>query len=169
MALLIQDDSGGVDGANAYLDVAAFRAYHAARGNDVGAYSDSQVTGAIILACEYLDNRFTFVGEKARYAQRTAWPRIGALDIDELLRAGIPFEVKEAACEYALISLTQELNPSPERDASGRAVQSTSQNVGPISKSVTYTGGAVFQLPKYPKADQKLRGLRVLGGSLSRG
>lgn len=168
MGFLVQNDSGGIGGANAYVTVAEFRAYHADRGTDVVGYVDADVQTAVVRATDYLDTRFTFRGDKVTTAQRTAWPRTGPEDDDELVRVGVPVEVKEACSEYALVALTTEVNPSPDLDSSGRAVQSKSSSVGPISESISYVGGAVFQMPKYPKADQKLRGLIVSGLTLGR-
>jgi hypothetical protein len=171
MALVLQDNTGTVAGANAYISVAAFKAYHDARGNTY-APGDPAIEFAIIKATDYLDQRFNFVGRKlAARDQETSWPRMNAYDSDRQLVNGIPLEVQEATAEYALRALTAILNPDPTRDASGATVQSKSEQVGPIAQSVTYVGGAVFIMPKYPAADQRLikAGLVRTGGTLIRG
>lgn len=170
MAFLVQNDAGGVNDANSYVDVAFFRAYHADRGNDVTIYLDPAVQQALIRATDYLDHRFTFVGERLNVLQRTRWPRVGALDKDDNLRAGVPYEVKEATCEYGFLSLTAALNPEPTRDATGQTVASKSESVGPISESVSYAAGGAFELPRHPVADQRLSaaGLVVGGRSFGR-
>jgi len=169
VAFLIQNDSGSVSGANAYVTAAEFKAYHADRGADVAGEADADVQIAIIKATDYMDHRFRFRGDRSTVAQRTAWPRTLPEDDDQHARSGIPQEVKEACMDYALIALTSELNPIPTRDAAGAVVQSRSEQVGPVSESTSYVGGATFSEPRYPKADFKLRGLIEQSGYLVRG
>lgn len=172
MALIVQTNDGNAAGANAYIDVATFSAYHADRGNAIpGTPTNEQLEQAIIRATDYLDQRFRFVGKRLLGRdQTTEWPRMDAWDLDRDLVTGIPLEVKEATAEYALRALTAALNPDPSRDASGAKVQSKSQQVGPIAQSFTYVSGAAFTMPKYPAADAKLRrsGLILSGGTLLR-
>lgn len=171
MALTPQNDSGTVVGANAYIDVAFFKSYHDERGNVYSA-ADDVLGQKIILATDYLDERFLYAGQKlGGTAQTTEWPRLSAYDQNRLAILGIPTAVKEATAEYALRALTlASLNPDPDRDSTGATIQSKSEAVGPISESVTFVGGATFQMPKYPAADQKLRraGLIRSGGTLLR-
>lgn len=173
MALVLQDSTGTVVGANAYLSAADFKAYHDARGNSYAAAADADIEKAIIKATDYLDGRFNFVGRALGARQQTtAWPREAAYDRDRNLVSGVPIEVIEATAEYALRALTATLNPDPERDASGAAVASKSEQVGPISESVTYVAGSTHViLPKYPAADQKMikAGLVRTGGTVIRG
>ena len=172
MGLTVQDNNGSVAGANAYITVQQFKDYHADRGADTSAFDDEAIEAAVIRATDYLDQRFNFVGKKRLGRdQTTEWPRTDAWDRDRYYINDIPPEVKEACAEYALRALAAELNPDPERNASGVAVLSKSEAVGPISESVTFVGGAVFQMPKYPAADQKLvrAGLVRSGGTLLRG
>lgn len=172
MAIIVQNIDGTAVGANAYITVQEFKDYHADRGADTSAFDDEAIEAAIVRATDYLDQRFNFVGKKRLGRdQTTEWPRSDAWDRDRNYINGIPPEVKEACAEYALRALAAELNPDPERNASGVAVLSKSEAVGPISESVTFVGGAVFQMPKYPAADQKLvrAGLVRSGGTLLRG
>lgn len=154
-----QDDNGTVDGANAYIDDSFFTSYHSSRGSDTSSYTTAEIQEAIVVATDYLDIRFRYVGERVRVAQRTAWPRYDAEDADENIRFGIPTEVQEATAEYTLIALENSLIlvENPDRDSTGRAISSKSETVGPISESVTYAmEGAVFSMPEYPKSDKKL-------------
>lgn len=172
MGLTVQDNNGSVAGANAYITVEEFKTYHTDRGNAFSSFTDEQIASAVIRATDYLDQRFNFVGKKRLGRdQTTEWPRTDARDRDRHYINDIPPEVKEACCEYALRALAAELNPDPERNASGVEVLSKSEVVGPFSESVTFVGGAVFQMPKYPAADQKLvrAGLVRSGGTLLRG
>lgn len=162
--LAVQDDNGSVEGALSYVDATYFRAYHLDRGNNVSTYTDAQVESALVKATDYMDGRWSFIGQRSLPSQRTQWPRFDASDSDDQVRTGIPIEVKEAQCEYALVALTSRLDPNPTRDASGRGIKSKATTVGPISKEIVYDDSIPFSAPKYPVADQKLRRLVSSGG-----
>jgi hypothetical protein len=171
MALVLQNDMGSVPNANAYIDVAFFKAYHDDRGNDYGTPTDDVLAQKIIIGTDYVDTRFRYIGSRLIGRQQaTEWPRQSAYDLDRYAVIGIPMEVKEATAEYALRALKGDINPDPIRDESGATIQSKSEQVGPIQESVTYVGGATVTMPKYPAADQKLRkaGLVLNGGTLLR-
>lgn len=161
MTFTVQDDVGGEAEANAYIDVAAFKAYHDDRGNSYGSASDGDIEKAIVKATDYIDRRFRFVGQRLSAYQSTQWPRLDAFDDDDLLVSGLPQVLKFATAEYALRALSASLAPDPDRDGSGQTVQSRAQAVGPISESVTFAPGAGYTLPAYPLADRLLssRGL----------
>lgn len=172
MTLIVQDNSGTVVGANAYVTVAEFKAYHTDRGQSYAGHADSDIETAIVRATDYLDQRFVFVGKRRLGRdQTTEWPRTNAWDRDRRYVNDIPPEVKEAAAEYALRALTQVLNPDPDRDPTGRPIHSKSEAVGPISESVTYAYGGAYTMPAYPAADRKLvkAGLVRSGGNVVRG
>lgn len=169
--IVVQNDGGTEVGANAYIDADWFKNYHDARGNTYTG-ADQDLERAIIKATDYLDERFTFVGRRRMGRdQTTEWPRTDAWDRDRRYINDVPQEVKEATAEYALRALTQDINPDPERDPTGRVLRAKSEQVGPISESVTFAPGAVYQLPAYPAADRKLikAGLVRPGGTLRRG
>lgn len=169
MTLIVQDDSGTVANANSYIDVAYFRAYHADRGNDVTAYSDTLIGQALIRGRDYQDQRFKYVGFRFRGVndQSTEWPRYNAYGRDDLLIVGVPREVKEAQAEYALRALTAALNPDIERDLTGRQVTSISKEVAGMSKSISFADYLPPSLPEYPAADLKLRQAGLIRSSMS--
>ena len=171
--LRVQREDGGDTEANAYIDATFYRRYHANRGRDTEAQEMNNIKAGIIRATDYLDERWQFVGEKLQLDdQPTEWPRLNAFDIDDNYIDGIPREIKEACAEYAFLAQSRiELFETPTRDASGRVVQSRAEGVGPISERVSFTQGAAFELPKYPRADRKLvaRGLVLQRGVLYRG
>ena len=172
MAIIVQNQSGTQSGANAYVTVAEFKAYHLARGNDHSAYSDTEIEQAIVRGTDHLDERFSYVGDPLSSGQSTEWPRSDAYDKYDDYVEGIPVEVSEATFEYAFLALGRaELNPTPDRDGTGQMVQSKSETVGPISQSVEFVSGGRFYLPLYPRADRKLirRGLVERRGRLFRG
>lgn len=174
MPITVQDNTGSIIGANAYISVAEFKAYHDVRGGDYSAAADDTViAAAIIRATDYVDTRFWYVGRKKMgRTQSTEWPRIAAYDRDRYAVTDVPMEVKDACAEYALRSLSDDLMPDPTRDDTGQVIQSKTETVGPITESVTYAAGAAQTvLPKYPTADQILikSGLTRSGGTVSRG
>ena len=159
MTLVVQTDDGTAVGANAYLDVTAFKAYHDDRGNAYVAYTDPQISAALIRATDYLDDRFDFVGSKLNgIDQTTEWPRSDAWTSDDFYVEGIPAAVVEATAEYALRSLAAPLSPDPSRGTTGGLVKSMSESVeGAVSRTVEYVDGReTYELPDYPVADAKL-------------
>lgn len=64
MALKVQNSQGTVVGANAYITLAEFKSYHDDRGNDYSGFTDPKISAAIVLATDYLDTRFSFLGVK---------------------------------------------------------------------------------------------------------
>lgn len=172
MAFNLQTDGGGVEGANAYVSVAEFKTYHDDRGQSYGTATDVAIQNAIVQATSYLDSRFRFVGEKLLgRGQTTQWPRSSAYDADRDLINGIPVEVKQACCEYALRALTTRLNPDPARDATGALITMKKEVVGPIEETIQYQDSPTFRLPRYPTADMILTraGLVRAAGELRRG
>lgn len=171
MALTLQNDQGSVADANAYIDEAFLVAYHADRGLDLSANSTTDLEAAIVRATDYLDQRFTFVGEPIYGDYTTLWPRVNAYDIHNDLVSGIPIQIKRACAEYAVIALSAELNPTPDRDSTGAAIAAKTETVGPLTESVRFAKASSFELPKYPKADRMLivRGLVVRNRQIRRG
>ncbi len=160
MALIVQDDTGTVAGAAAYVAVSYFKAYHDARGNPYSPYTDQQIEQAIIKATDYLDGRFSYRGVRANQTdvQSTMWPRWDAVDDDNNWVRGVPEAVKRACSEYALRALSSALNPDPvSPDDSGMRVRRVSKTAGPVSKDVEYQAfGPGFVMPLYPAADRLL-------------
>lgn len=171
MTFLVQNNDGTIAGANAYMEVQEFKDYHTDRGNSYTSSNDTAIQKAIVKATDYLDQRFSFVGTRRMgREQSTEWPRNSARDRDGYYVNDIPPEVKEATAEYALRALTAELLVDPDQDATGAKVQSKTEKVGPLEESTTYVSGAVYSLPKYPVADQRLikTGLTRRGGDVKR-
>lgn len=171
MAFTVQNENGSQEGANAYVSADFFKAYHLDRSNAYTA-SDAQIQAAIVKATDYIDTRFNFIGAKAYgRVQKTSWPRVDAFDSDGYSVDGIPGEIKNAVCEYALRALTSVLMADPSRDATGSAIQSKENTVGPITERITFATGAAYTLPKYPAADRRLvaSGLVVSNCTLVRG
>lgn len=164
MAFTVQGDSP-VEDANAYVSDVWVAEYHQDRGRtDVNAGFALQQ--AIIRASDYLDQRFNFIGRPFSINQSLAWPREDAVTRQCFVVAGVPLAVKKAVAEYAAIALAQDdLNPTPERDTSGRSVIAKSEEVGPLSESVRYAKSGAMSMPSYPKADAYLSRAGLIAGA----
>jgi len=169
MAFVVETGAGLSD-ANAYLSVAAFKAYHDDRGNSYYGYSDTLIEQAIVRASDYLDTRFGFIGMRLQVTQSMEWPRTNAFYWDGRTASSmVPAEVMEAVAEYALRALSKSLTPDPVADSSGRNVQSETKTVGPISVSKQYSqAGSFVSFTPYPIVDNRLRELVLTGRSVLR-
>lgn len=170
----VQDDDGSVANANSYITEAEFDTYVNDRGLTHG-HSQQVVETACVMATDYIDYRFNYVGKKRSQEQTTEWPRYDARDRDERLVTGIPIAVKEACAELAWASAssaTGELVTNPDRDSSGQVVESSRVKVDVIEAETEYMGGGVFSMPKYPRSDMKLVRaglvLNTVGGDIRR-
>lgn len=171
VAIQVQNDNGTVTGANAYVTVAAFKAYCDLRGYAYAspvAYTDDQIAVAIIKATDYVDGRFKFRGTRRNdpLTQPTQFPRANAWDDDGRGISGIHPALKNAVCEYAFRALTGvTLNPDPVRDSSGQAVKSFSKKAGPVEQSYEYANAGSVTFPRYPLADRMLANAGLLASS----
>lgn len=167
----VQNENGTVEGANTYGTATYFREYHAARGRTFD-QTDEQIDAAGVIATDYMDSRWSYIGVRIADGQNTEWPRWDAYDRDDRIVNGIPEPVKQAWAEYTAIQLTEgTLEPTPDRDASGARVVQRSERVGPISESVTLAAGGRYVRPIHPIPDGilKRRGLVAAGGQIIRG
>jgi len=168
MAFTVQDDTGTVDGANSYIDVAFADDYFTDRGNATWlALSVAVKQSSLIAATDYIDKTFVgkFKGSKLTGTQSTQWPRAGAVDSDGFLFVGIPEILKEATSEYASRASVEQLDPDPATDDSGLPLKGFKNVVGPISEQVEYQSGFYTPIRKrYPAADNLLKDLLIGGG-----
>lgn len=159
MAFTVQDDGGNVPGANSYATVEQFYAHHVDRGAaEPNEYPEADVQRALVLATDYIDSRYTFVGERQAANQTTEWPRYNAEDASGHLRLGLPDEVVEACCELALAELQSPgaLFPSVSQDATGQSVKRTRTKVDVVETEVEYFDAAQ-RPPVFNRADWRLR------------
>lgn len=166
MAFSVQDDSGSVADANAYIDVAYYKAYHTDRGAASvlnSDYSDAEVRQAIVKATDYLDSRYSYVGSKRVQTQTTQWPRFDAVDRDEYVVTGIPLQVKQACAELALSELLSpsSLFPAVPTDSSGLAVKKVREKLDVLETETEYFGSndpnAALRPPVFYTADWRLK------------
>lgn len=161
MAFTVQGDTP-VAGANAYIDVATFRAYWDDRGIATSpTYNDAAVQVAIVKGSQYLDLRFEYVGERLSRDQEMEWPRQFAYNDRGDFVTGLPTAVKNATAEYSYRALTMALLADPSYDESGRPLKYKEETVGPLTEKYEYEAHGVFTMPDYPQADRILisRGL----------
>lgn len=101
----------------------------------------------------------TLVNGSDSAEQMLEWPRRGVYTRTGLEVRGIPEKVRQATAEYALRALTQDLMPDPALDATGKAVVSKREKLGPIEEETTYAQGGqiTYKLRPYPEADRLLQ------------
>ena len=160
MPLIVQDDSGTVSGANAYVDVAYVDAYFTLRAKDDSVwvdYDEDVKDGAIISASSYMDNINIGLlrGRRLTEAQMTQFPRTGVVDYDGYEVSGIPELWKMATAEYSLRAIIDSLAPDVQYDDSGIPIKSKVEKIGPITEATVYQDGAFSPnvIRKYPEAD----------------
>lgn len=170
MAFTVQNDSGTVLSANAYVTVAEFKAFQDDRGGSYSGKSDQDIEKAIVRATDFLDTRYSFVGQQRDVDQGTQFPRylpgreFGSYE--KLPQSGIPRALKHATCLMAMRSLGgANLLPDPTFNVAGQ-VTGVKKKVGPIETETTFaeTSPALQQeAPKYPDVDLLLRNAGLLG------
>ena len=154
MTFTVQNDAGNVAGANAMISLAELAAYHADRGVDLAAYSNTLREQAIVRATDYLDNRWSFIG--SAISTTTPWPRTDAY-VAAVAVEGIPRAIKNACAEYALLSLLgTSLWADPAASADGRMVTMERVKAGPVEKETSYAapGTRPGTTPSFPVADK---------------
>lgn len=147
-----QDNTGLVEGANAYIDVAFMRQYFLDRGNSLSTLTDDQLKVGIVLATDYVDNRWRlrFVGRKLTEGQdedgvdlqSTEWPR-------DTKFIGLPAQLKKATAEYALRAAQ---NGELVSDAPIPVVDGEVQPTGQVLETTVDIGGAVMESKKYAES-----------------
>ncbi len=130
MALIVQDATGTVAGANGYVSVADFRAWHADRGQTF-TQTDEEIEQAIVKATDYIDTRFTISGEQKADGQTTEFPRYG--ESDDALNV----HVVTACIVFAAASMGEELWKTTEEAAESN-LQSHSEGTGPLTEAKTW-------------------------------
>jgi hypothetical protein len=147
------------DGANSYGDVAGFKAYHDDRLNDYAAFTDPQITAAVIEATTYVDMRFAYIGWRTVAEQTTEFPRNDLYNARGDIVQGIPWQVVNATYEYAIRWLRGGLTlvPDPTQDETGQVLKAHEIEAGPIRERKEYSAFGTYQWPAYPKPDGILK------------
>jgi hypothetical protein len=179
MALTVQNLQGGVVSANSYASLELMKAHHAERGADLSSFSDDRLSQALVLATDFLDSRYSFVGVRLSDEQGTACPRFDVTEgPNDLLSSAQWTALTKACCMLAYRDLKKAggLMPDPTFDATGQAVSKKTTKVGPIENTVEYTPSPEAAIPSYPAIDLLLKSVGLLrrtrvggSGTLSRG
>ena len=176
MSFNVQNDDGTVTDANAYVTVQYFKDYNDDRGKSYSSYTDAQIQVAIIKATDYADYRFAYKGVRKNpiKEQRTEFPRNNLVDFTSSSRqsgvdtwtyyiTGIPTLLKEAVCEYAFRSLSEDLVSDPSNNVYSQNLLSKKESLanGEITETLKFASSS-FKFPVYPPADFKLQALGVI-------
>lgn len=131
MAITITvEDGSGVADANAYVDVAAVKAYAEQRGVTLPS-DDEEIAAMIIKATDYLESfACKYQGRKTDCDQSLQWPRTGVvLCCADYPSNQIPKQLKSAQCAAILIQ-NEGLVLQPNVTAADYVIEET---VGPIT------------------------------------
>jgi hypothetical protein len=153
-ATFVIEDGSIVAGANAYCSVAEALQYHENHGNPAewtGATQSDQEE-AIRQATQYLDMTYKWQGLRTSSEQVLDWPRSGVVVYEQfgLDSDAIPQELKDACAYLALKAISATLIPDVATDAT---IKKQSVKVGPLAKSVEYTGAGDEPGTSYTVAD----------------
>ncbi len=168
MALIIEDGTGSVSGAESYISVSDADDYVGKWHGTSTDWADASNTDkeiALRLGARYVDSH-EFRGYRTYEDQPLAWPRVelGVVDGQLFDSDEIPQRVESAQVEAALRHVQGE-SLFPDHD--GGSVKSESTGVGPLSESTTYMTSKkpqkVFSVVK-----SLLEPLMVRAGQLSR-
>lgn len=173
MALIVETGSI-VTGADSYATLAEYQAYALAYGWTL---SGVEATDEVNLrkAARYLDNAYSWDGEKVQADQPLAWPRYMGSIVDGFIvpSDAIPARVKTAQMEMA--HLIQN-GADPYATISGGAVKRQKSKVDVIEEETEYFDGSGIDRDSYPLVDQLVgpyaigkAGGRIFSVSLSRG
>lgn len=151
-ANFIVEDGTGVDGANSYVDVAYADQYFLDRAITAWTGADAVKQSALVRATDYVTTRYTL--------REDLVPVLGGPAADPVI--SVPDKFMRAISEYALRALSAALAPDPTVDDSGQKLIGSTETVGPITETKSFTpGGTTFIFRPYPAADLLLKGLIV--------
>ena len=165
MAFVVEDGTG-LATANSYNTIAFLDEYHTDRGNSSWVDESIAIKQAkAIIATDYIDVRFNYLGQKLKTTQALEFPREN-LFLNGVQLEGVPDIVKKAHAELALISLTQTLFNTPSTSEAGLLLTKERTRVGPIEEEFEYDPQlGVRTVKDFPIPDRLLE--RLSGGPSS--
>ena len=143
-----------------YTTSTYYKAYFLARNIDVTAQLDIDIDAALLVATEYLDDIYEFVGIRVLESQDNKWPRSGAYTSENILlsSATIPDKIQQATCELAYIEQTQAGGLQPLFN--GKVISKEADSIGTLSTSIEYdTASSEAYDGYYSKAVRKIQDL----------
>lgn len=141
----------------AYTDNTYYKAYFAARNIDVTSQLDAAIDAALLVATEYLDDTYDFVGYATTSSQTEKWPRSNVYTVDgyNIDSSTIPDRVKQATCELAYLEQTQTGGLSP--NFNGEVIKSKKEKLGDLEQEIEYDSSASESYNRfYAKAIKKI-------------
>lgn len=134
----------GASNADAFISLAAFKAYCDAVGYDYSAYDDTdEIEPAIRRGTTHLSNSFSWKGSRTNgRGQALAWPRSGATDGEgeDIPSDEIPAEIERACCEAGWYELQ---NPGGLNPAVNLSQRVKAKGIGPLRKEYFPTANTV--------------------------
>lgn len=156
------EDGTGLDSANSLVSVAYADAYFLLRVNaEWAALSTELKQKHLVLATDYVEMRFSqrFIGDILVSTQALSWPRY--------LAVTFPDRVKNAICEYALISSSGKLVYEPIT-SDGQLLKRKRERFVQFEEEMHYETGANGKFLPHPKADAILAPYLRRGGDVIR-
>lgn len=149
MAFVVEDGTG-LSNSNSYVTVAEFREYCATREIDVVADTDAEIQGNLVLATDYVDLTYTFIGEATVDTQALQFPR--TKDDEDY---GVPTKVKSATIEMTLSSRSG-TNLFSDSD---RSIIGKKEKVGVIETELDYADSKAYtsNSSRFPKVNKLLK------------
>ena len=149
---IIKEDGTGLADANVYADLADFKTWADNRAMDYAGFSDPQIEGALVVATEWMDARYTFKGETLSDTQALSLPT----DTVSINRA-----ILSATCHIASYELAGLLTPA--NDATG--IKSVRKKLDALETETVYQDGST-QKQSYLLIDNLLKKYTVSGGGI---
>lgn len=148
-----------------YTDNTYYKAYFAARGVDVTAQLDADIDAALLVATEFMDDTYDFMGERTDSTQANKFPRTNLYNSDDIAidSATVPTKVKDCTCELAYIEQTQTGGLQPLFN--GQVIKRTKDKLDVLESEIEYDSNASATYERhYAKAIKKIKDF-IVGGS----
>lgn len=150
----------GGTSSNSFVTLAEWQAYWAARGVDVTQHGHDDAHEAnLIQAADFLNRKYSYVGDRQYQYQSMSWPRLTDVVIEgwPINPDTIPQALKDAQMELAYL-IHEGLNPT----ATVSGVVSRKMNkAGPVETETEYLGG--MSTPRIVAIEGLLRDYLAVG------
>lgn len=104
------EDGTGLENADSYVDIDFANAYFSARANDK--WSELETTekeSLLVKSTDFIDHSYRWKGRRKTEEQGLNFPRVGLVNSDGFTVVSVPVQLKQAVCEGALISISENL------------------------------------------------------------
>ncbi len=140
------ETGSGVTGANSYAAVADADSYFTDRNDAAWTGVDAVKEVALIKATDHIERNYRdrWVGDIASSTQGLSWPRDYVYDDLGSSVTGVPAEVAYATYEFALVALSNDLDPDPTYETTGRLVVEKREKVDVLEEETKYSSGGAL-------------------------